>query len=97
MEKFEIQEGQLDKEKRQIRVERGGMVTELSVGKAGHLAGKHDWIKLEPQPNNQTVVVKCHRCGVTQTMSLPERLDAVSSWLDQVDRAHGECVLAESV
>lgn len=97
MEKIEIRkegEGPLGTEKREMLVQRGGMVTEMSVGKPGNLAGKHDWIKLEPQPNNQTVVVKCYRCGVMQTMSLPQRLDAMSAWLDRVDREHGTCVLA---
>jgi hypothetical protein len=70
------------------------MVTELTVGKPGHLASAHDWITLEPQPDNQTVVVKCQRCGVTQSFSLPQPLNALTEWLDQVDRTHGTCVLA---
>ena len=70
---------------------RGGMLTEVTVGKAGHLASSHSWIQLEPQPDPQTVVVKCHRCGVIGKFTLPKPLHELVEWLEQIDRDHKDC------
>jgi len=77
-------------EQRSLNV-RGGMLTEVTVSKAGHLASSHNWIQLEPQPDNQTVVVKCHRCGVIGKFTLPKPLSELVDWLDQIDRDHKGC------